>query len=61
MLGVRDVLLRRENISANPFVESAQAVIDPVPLVFLRRLWLLPLKKRRRALVYVSSGRSVLS
>lgn len=61
MLGFRDALLRGENIAANPFVESVQAVIDPVPLVFLRRLWLLPLKKRRRALVYVSSGRSVLS
>lgn len=61
MLGFQDILLRGENVAANPFVESVQAVIDLVPLVFLRRLWLLPLKSARRALVYVSSSHSLLS
>ena len=48
-----------EKSAANPFVESMQTVIDLVPLVFPWRLWSLPLKNMRRALVYVSSSHSL--
>lgn len=49
------------NMAAQPFVESMQPGMDLVPLVFLRRLWSLPFKQRRRALASVSLSHSLLS